>query len=162
RDARLAGDAGRPAARRRGAAEGGGGIGEAARGAGGAVRRGAKGDRERAAGGGGEGEGDGRRQAGSRAGGETSPEAAGGVGGATPRIVPSANAKGTGRRSALAAWLTSPENPLVARVWVNRLWQHHFGRGIVATPSDFGRHGQEPTHRELLDFLANRLVAERW
>jgi hypothetical protein len=62
----------------------------------------------------------------------------------------------------LARWLASPQNPLTARVIVNRLWQHHFGRGIVATPSDFGRHGQPPTHVELLDWLACRFVSDGW
>ncbi len=71
-------------------------------------------------------------------------------------------AKTTGRRSVLASWLTSPENPLTARVAVNRLWQHHFGRGIVGTPSDFGIQGDAPTHPELLDWLAVELVARGW
>ena len=67
-----------------------------------------------------------------------------------------------GRRLALAKWIADPDNPLVARVLVNRLWQHHFGRGIVATPSDFGNLGAEPTHPELLDWLARRFVENRW
>lgn len=58
------------------------------------------------------------------------------------------------RRAALAAWLTDPEHPLVWRSIVNRIWQYHFGQGIVATPNDFGRMGAEPTHPELLDWLA--------
>ncbi|HVE41935.1 MAG TPA: PSD1 and planctomycete cytochrome C domain-containing protein [Planctomycetota bacterium] len=65
----------------------------------------------------------------------------------------------SGRRSALAAWIASPENPLPARVIVNRLWHHHFGRGLVATPNDFGFSGSRPTHPELLDALASELFA---
>ncbi len=57
-------------------------------------------------------------------------------------------------RAQLAEWIMSPENPLAARVMINRIWQHHFGRGIVPTPNDFGRQGKPPTHPELLDFLA--------
>jgi hypothetical protein len=69
--------------------------------------------------------------------------------------------KGSGRLW-LAAQVTSPDNPLVARVWVNRLWHHLFGRGIVATPNNFGKLGQPPSHPELLDYLAARLVEENW
>lgn len=68
----------------------------------------------------------------------------------------------TGRRSALARWITRPENPLTARVLVNRLWQQHFGRGIAAASSDFGRLGEAPTHPELLDWLAGKFVREGW
>lgn len=66
------------------------------------------------------------------------------------------------RRIQLANWIVSSENPLTARVIVNRLWQHHFGKGIVATPSDFGKAGAAPTHPQLLDYLASRLLESRW
>ncbi len=62
----------------------------------------------------------------------------------------------------LAKWLASPKHPLTARVWVNRIWQHHFVRGIVATPNDFGKRGTPPTHPELLDWLAIELVRNDW
>lgn len=66
------------------------------------------------------------------------------------------------RRTDLVNWLTHPSNPIVPRVIVNRLWQHHFGRGIVATPSDFGTRGEPPSHPELLDWLATELVNSGW
>jgi mono/diheme cytochrome c family protein len=67
-----------------------------------------------------------------------------------------------GRRMTLARWIASPDNPLTARVMVNRIWQYHFGRGIVATPSDFGKNGQRPTHPELLDWLALYFIEGGW
>jgi hypothetical protein len=67
-----------------------------------------------------------------------------------------------GRRMAMARWIASEENPLTARVIVNRLWHYHFGRGIVASPSDFGHTGIAPTHPELLDYLASELVGGDW
>lgn len=77
-------------------------------------------------------------------------------------ITPCDKAETTGRRTALANWLTDPNNPLVARVLVNRLWQHHFGRGIVGTPNDFGMQRETETHRELLDWLAATFVEQGW
>jgi hypothetical protein len=88
-----------------------------------------------------------------------------------PTFVPSMNrpfspppdgARTTGRRLALAKWITDPANPLTARVWVNRLWQHHFGAGLVRSPDNFGFTGEKPTHPELLDFLASELIRGGW
>jgi Protein of unknown function (DUF1553)/Protein of unknown function (DUF1549) len=70
--------------------------------------------------------------------------------------------KSTGRRLALARWLARAEHPLTARVMMNRLWHYHFGRGIVATPNDFGRNGGQPTHPALLDWLATEFVERGW
>jgi hypothetical protein len=79
-----------------------------------------------------------------------------------PEIQAPSGAKTTGRRSVLARWITQEKNPLTARVMVNRLWQHHFGRGLVGTPSDFGAMGEEPSNPELLDWLASEFVARGW
>ena len=73
-----------------------------------------------------------------------------------------ADAPDQDRRLALAKWIASPEHPLTARVLVNRLWHHHFGAGIVDTPSDFGLNGGRPTHPELLDWLASEFIARGW
>jgi hypothetical protein len=68
----------------------------------------------------------------------------------------------TGRRTALANWIASTENPFTARVAVNRIWHHHFGRGIVGTPGDFGLMGEKPTHPGLLDYLAATFTEQGW
>src|SRR5262249_4669786 len=72
---------------------------------------------------------------------------------------PPPGARTSGRRRVLADWIASPDNPLTARVLANRVWQHHFGRGIVRSPNNFGTPGDRPTHPELLDWLAAELVA---
>ncbi len=82
------------------------------------------------------------------------------LGASAPDINPRENT--TGRRSALATWIASAENPFTARVFVNRIWQHHFGRGLVATPNDFGTLGEPPSHPGLLDWLASRFVEGGW
>jgi mono/diheme cytochrome c family protein len=75
---------------------------------------------------------------------------------------PPAEAKSSWRRRGFAEWLVSPDNPLTARVMVNRIWQHHFGEGIVRTPSNFGKMGERPSHPELLDWLAVEFVERGW
>ncbi len=78
------------------------------------------------------------------------------------KIVPPEGLASSGRRSALANWLTDPGNPLTARVMVNRIWHYHFGQGIVASPSDFGVMGERPSNPQLLDYLASAFVENGW
>lgn len=80
--------------------------------------------------------------------------------GQTPDIKPTATS--TGRRTALANWIADENNPLSTRVIVNRVWQRHFGRGIVPTPNDFGTLGEPPSHPELLDWLTRRFLEAGW
>jgi hypothetical protein len=75
---------------------------------------------------------------------------------------PPLHAKSTFRRKALAEWMASADNPLFARVMVNRIWQYHFGTGLVKTSSDFGIRAGQPSHPELLDWLASEFVARKW
>jgi DNA-binding GntR family transcriptional regulator len=77
-----------------------------------------------------------------------------------PHIKPTQTS--TGRRKALADWITRPDNQLTTRVIVNRVWQYHFGRGLVATASEFGKLGEPPTHPELLDYLTAKFVSGGW
>ncbi len=87
------------------------------------------------------------------------------VGPGVPEVLGGGSAGCTGdraKRRALADWLTDPANPRPARVMANRLWQYHFGRGIVPTPNDFGKLGEPATHPELLDWLAAELVSSGW
>ncbi len=79
-----------------------------------------------------------------------------------PKLKTPEHGKSTGRRLALARWLTSKDNPQTARVMANRIWQHHFGRGIVRTPNDFGQLGESPTHPKLLDWLAVEFMDRGW
>ena len=79
-----------------------------------------------------------------------------------PTEVPRANGRTSGRRLALANWIASEDNPLTARVWVNRVWFHHFGRGVVASLDNFGMVGDRPTHPELLDWLAIEFMDNGW
>ena len=81
---------------------------------------------------------------------------------ANPREHHVAAPDSAGRRAELARWLTRTDHPLVARTIVNRVWQYHFGRGFSSTPSDFGVMGDEPSHPELLDFLATKLMRDGW
>ena len=83
--------------------------------------------------------------------------------GTFPLTVPATAPNGTtGRRLAFATWLTDPKNPLTARVLVNRVWMHHFGRGLAGTPGDLGKLGEKPTHPELLNWLASEFVTNGW
>ncbi len=80
----------------------------------------------------------------------------------SPSISDASEGKTTGRRRALADWIASKDNPRTARVMVNRIWQHHFGRGLCPTPSDFGFLGEKATHPDLLDWLAAEFMARDW
>ena len=93
---------------------------------------------------------------------EVQPGFPGVLGAFVPTVIPPVSGRSSGRRRALADWIASPDNPLTARVIVNRVFQHHFGRGLVRTTSDFGVQGSLPTHPELLDWLAGHFIQEGW
>ena len=80
----------------------------------------------------------------------------------TPQFEQSPFENSAGRRRVLADWIASPDNPLTSRVMANRVWQYHFGRGLVGSASDFGMAGEKPTHPELLDWLAATFVEGGW
>src|SRR5205814_456914 len=85
------------------------------------------------------------------------------LGGGEAKIPPpTADARTSGRRLVLAKWIASPENGLTSRVMVNRIWQHHFGRGIARSTSNFGQLGEPPTHGELLDWLSFEFIDKGW
>src|SRR5260370_5383591 len=81
---------------------------------------------------------------------------------APARISPAQKPASSGRRAALARILADPENPLTARVMVNRVWHYHFGQGLVRSPSDFGLKGERPTHPALLDWLTREFTQNGW
>jgi mono/diheme cytochrome c family protein len=94
---------------------------------------------------------------------EVQPAFPGLLGGGVPKLPePTEDMKSPGRRRAFADWLASDDNWLTARVIVNRVWLHYFGRGIVRSPNNFGLMGDQPTHPELLDYLANELIQSGW
>jgi hypothetical protein len=85
------------------------------------------------------------------------------LGGSSPAVTPPTDGgKTAGRRLALADWIAAPDNPLTARVMANRIWQYHFGRGLVRSPNNLGTQGDPPTHPELLDWLAAELIEQAW
>ena len=83
------------------------------------------------------------------------------IGKSEPATIPFSGGS-SGRRGALASWIASPDNPVTARVMMNRLWQHHFGDGIIRTPSDFGKNGDRPSNPQLLDYLATQFLEKKW
>ncbi|MEY3173480.1 MAG: hypothetical protein RLZZ436_1394 [Planctomycetota bacterium] len=84
------------------------------------------------------------------------------LGGGRAEVTPNPAANTTGRRLAFARWVVHGDNRLTSRVFINRIWQHHFGRGIVRSPNNFGQLGEVPTHPELLDWLASEFMARGW
>src|SRR5262249_27649364 len=80
----------------------------------------------------------------------------------TPSALPGLSTGASRNRLGLARWLVAPENPLTARVAVNRIWQHHFGTGLVKTAENSGIQGEPPSHPELLDWLATELIRSGW